>query len=140
MRYLKSYLKLSESRIEEMSDIYRDLTEICYELTDGRFKIKIYDNNELTYIKVKGENPYLVDDKILFICLEDYMDFDGFSFDEVKEVVLRVIDYLGSRYKGCSVLPVGEVDRLEITGHLRSNVSSDIYELGNFINLIIIYR
>jgi hypothetical protein len=143
MRYIKKY-QIFESLSTE--DIREDLTEICYELTDGRFAIKIYDNNELTYIKVKGENPFLVDDKILFIGLSNYMDFDGFSFDEVKEVVLRVIDYLGSRYKGCSVLPVGQVgqvgqvDRLGITGHLRSNVSSDIYELGNFINLIIIYK
>jgi len=136
LRYLKKY-KLSESND---INVREDLTEICYELTDGRFEIKIYDNNNITYLQLPSdEKPYLVGDKLLFICLEN-RDFDGFSFDEVKDVVLRVIDYLGSRYKGCSVLPVGQVDRLGITGHLRPNVSSDIYELGNFINLIIIYR
>jgi hypothetical protein len=131
MRYLKSYLKLSESRIEEMSDIDRDLTEICYELTDGRFHINI--NWTLNYGGVENG-------KILFICLEDYRDYDGFSFDEVKEVVLRIIDYLGDKYIGCSILPVGEVDRLVIPRHLQPNTGSDIYEICKITNLAIKYK
>ena len=133
MRYLKSYLKLSESRIEEMSDIDRDLTEICYELTDGRFHINISSVSVSYYGGVENE-------KILFICLEDHSDYDGFSFDEVKEVVLRIIDYLGDKYIGCSILPVGEVDRLVIPGHLRPNTGSDIYEICKITNLAIKYK
>jgi len=86
----------------------------------------------------------LVDDKILFIGLSNHMEplgrhskrHDGFSFDEVKEVVLRVIDYLGSRYKECSVLSVSE--------HERSSINKrEIVEhkfIGNLTNLIIIYK
>jgi hypothetical protein len=131
MRYLKSYLKLSESRIEEMSDIDRDLTDICYELTDGRFRINI--NWTLNYGGVENG-------KILFICLEDYRDYDGFSFDEVKEVVLRIIDYLGDKYIGCSILPVGEVDRLVIPRHLNIGTCVRLCNFTNFTNLAIKYK
>ena len=61
--YLKSY-EIFESLSKE--EVREDLTEICYELTDGRFGIKIYDNNELTYLNLpSNEKPYLVDDSVL---------------------------------------------------------------------------
>ncbi len=137
MKHLKTY------KIFESNDINvrEDLTEICYELTDGRFAIKIYDDDEfLGWGRVPGSgvNPPYVgrDGKILFINLSDYRDYDGFSFDEVREVILRVIDYLGDRYKGCSALSVGE--------HERSSINKkEIVEhnwFGNLANLIIIYK
>ena len=133
MRYLKTFESLSVDNLRE------DLTEICYELTDGRFGIKIYsDFPGWGHIPGSGMNTPRVerDDKILCIYLSDHRDYDGFSFDEVREVVLRVVDYLGDRYKGCSVLSVGE--------HERSSINKrEIVEhnwLGNLTNLIIIYR
>ena len=136
MRYLKKY-KIFES----VDTLREDLTEICYDLTDdGRFDIKIYDNNELTYLTLpSGEKPYLVGDKILFIGLSNYINkglkHDGFSFDEVREVILRLIDYLGDRYKGCSVLSVGEYERSDIN-------KSEIIEYNciDILNLTIIYK
>jgi len=141
MKHLKTY------KIFESNDINvrEDLTEICYELTDGRFDIKIYDSSdsgatwwELTSKIQFGMNqPHIErDDEILCINLSDYRDYDGFSFDEVREVILRVVDYLGDRYKGCSVLSVGE--------HERSNINRrEITEhnwFGNLSSLIIIYK
>jgi hypothetical protein len=137
MRHIKSY------QIFESNDINvrEDLTEICYELTDGRFDIKIYDDNEFPgwgNIPGSGMNQPHIErgDKILCINLSDYRDYDGFSFDEVREVILRVVDYLGDRYKGCSVLSVGE--------HERSNINRrEITEhnwFGNLSSLIIIYK
>ena len=137
MRHIKSY------RIFESNDINvrEDLTEICYELTDGRFDIKIYDGPEFPgwgNIPGSGMNQPHIErgDKILCINLSDYRDYDGFSFDEVREVILRVVDYLGDRYKGCSVLSVGE--------HERSNINRrEITEhnwFGNLSSLIIIYK
>ena len=140
MRYLQSksvfehYLKTFESLSVDTSR--EDLTEICYELTDGGFRIKISDSNDLPNLNLPS------DDKVLFIGLEN-RDYQGFSFDEVKDVVLRVLDYLGDRYKECSVLPVIGNRRLVISKHLRlmlKNISSDISEIGNLTNLIIIYR
>ena len=137
MRYLKKY-KLFESND---IDVREDITEICYELTDGRFDIKIYDNNEFPrwgHIPSSGMNlPFLeLGDNILCINLSDYRDYDGFSFDEIREVILRIIDYLGDRYKGCSVLSVGEYER--------SNINKrEIVEhnwTSNLTNLAIIYR
>jgi hypothetical protein len=137
MRHLKTY------KIFESNDINvrEDLTEICYELTDGRFDIKIYDGPEFPgwgNIPGSGMNQPHIErgDKILCINLSDYRDYDGFSFDEVREVILRVVDYLGDGYKGCSVLSVGE--------HERSNINRrEITEhnwFGNLSSLIIIYK
>ena len=130
MRYLKTFESLSVDTSRE------ELIEICYELTDGGFRIKISDSNDLPNLNLPS------DDKVLFIGLEN-RDYQGFSFDEVKDVVLRVLDYLGDRYKECSVLPVIGNRRLVISKHLRlmlQNISSDINEIGNLTNLIIIYR
>ena len=130
MRYLKTFESLSVDTSRE------DLTEICYELTDGGFRIKISDSNDLPNLNLPSVY------KVLFIGLEN-RDYQGFSFDEVKDVVLRVLDYLGDRYKECSVLPVIGNRRLVISKHLRlmlKNISSDISEIGNLTNLIIIYR
>ena len=140
MRYLQSksvfehYLKTFESLSVDTSR--EELIEICYELTDGGFRIKISDSNDLPNLNLPS------DDKVLFIGLEN-RDYQGFSFDEVKDVVLRVLDYLGDRYKECSVLPVIGNRRLVISQHLRlmlQNISPDISEIGNLTNLIIIYR
>ena len=134
MRYLKRFN-------ESVDDTINDITEICYELTDGRFDIKIYDDSEFSgwgNIPGSGMNQPHIErgDKILCINLSDYRDYDGFSFDEVREVILRVVDYLGDRYKGCSVLSVGE--------HERSNINRrEITEhnwFGNLSSLIIIYK
>ena len=138
MKHIKSY-EIFESLSTE--DVREDLTEICYELTDGRFAIKIYDDSDFPgwgHIPGSGMNVPRVErgDKILCIYLSDYRDYDGFSFDEVREVILRMVDYLGDRYKGCSVLSVGE--------HERSNINRrEITEhnwFGNLSSLIIIYK
>jgi len=138
MKHIKSY-EIFESLSTE--DVREDLTEICYELTDGRFEIKIYDDPDFPgwgHIPGSGMNlPHIErGDKILCIYLSEYRDYDGFSFDEVREVILRMVDYLGDRYKGCSVLSVGE--------HERSNINRrEITEhnwFGNLSSLIIIYK
>jgi hypothetical protein len=143
MKHIKTY-KIFESN----DNVRKNLTEICYELTDGRFDIKIYDDNEFPgwgSIPGSGMNvPHALiqqanvelNDKILCIYLSDYMDYNGFSFDEVREVVLRVVDYLGDRYKGCSVLSVGEHERSSI--NRREIIEHNWF--GNLTNLIIIYR
>jgi hypothetical protein len=138
MKHIKSY-EIFESLSTE--DVREDITEICYELTDGRFGIKIYDDSDFPgwgHIPGSGMNlPHVErDDKILCIYLSDYRDYDGFSFDEVREVILRMVDYLGDRYKGCSVLSVGEHERSSI--NKREVVEQNWY--GNLTNLIIIYR
>ena len=137
MRHIKTY-KIFESN----DNVSKNLTEICYELTDGRFGIKIYDEFPgWGSIPGSGMNvPHVEpDNKILFIYLSDYRDYDGFSFDEVRETVLRVIDYLidsDNVIKNVSVLSVGEherssINRREIVEH---------HWFGNLTNLAIIYR
>jgi hypothetical protein len=142
MRYLKSY-QIFESSTE---DVREDLTEICYELTDGRFGIKIYDDSDFPgwgHIPGSGMNiPHVErDDKILCIYLSNDINLvsayhKGFSFDEVRDVVLRVVDYLGDRYKGCSVLSVREHERSSIN---KREIAEHRF-IGKLKNLIIIYR
>jgi hypothetical protein len=136
MRYLKRFN-------ESVDDTINDITEICYELTDGRFAVKVYDNfpgwGNISGVGVPvhpDEWKLSNENKIVVISLSDYRDYDGFSFDEVREVVLRLIDYLGDRYKGCSVLSVGEHERYNIN---KSEIVSH-YWIGNLTNLIIIYK
>lgn len=147
MKHIKSY-QIFESLSTE--DIREDLTEICYELTDGRFGIKIYDDSDFPgwgHIPGSGMNVPRVerDDKILCIYLLNYTGwidpfknnhYHGFSFDEVRDVVLRVVDYLGDRYKGCSVLSPRENERSSIN---RREIVEHRF-IGKLKNLIIIYR
>ena len=137
MRHIKTY-KIFESN----DNVSKNLTEICYELTDGRFGIKIYDEFPgWGSIPGSGMNvPHVEpDNKILFIYLSDYRDYDGFSFDEVRETVLRVIDYLidsDNAIKNVSVLSVGEHERSSIN---RREIVEHNW-IGNLKNLIIIYK
>jgi hypothetical protein len=138
MRYLKTY-KIFESLSTE--DVREDLTEICYELTDDRFGIKIYDDSDFPgwgHIPGTGMNVPRVerDDKILCIYLSN-QDSRGFSLSEVRDVILRVIDYLGDRYKGCSVLSLGEHERSSIN---KSEIAKSYLNMDYISNLIIIYR
>lgn len=134
MRHLKTYRVFESNE----NDVSGDIADICYDLTDDKFDIKIYDNFPgWGRIPGAGMNPPVDEgDKILFVTLSDHRDYNGFSFDEVREVVLRLIDYLGDRYKGCSVLSVGEYERSNIN-------KKEIVEhnwLGNLTNLIIKYK
>ena len=133
MKHIKTY-KIFESN----DNVIDDLTEICYELTDGRFSIRHYEGIE----NVSNFRRFDPDDKILFIYLSDHMDYQnfrhlqGFSFDEVRETVLRVIDYLGDRYEECSVVNVGEltsnrINKREIIEH---------HWIGNLRDLVIVYK
>jgi hypothetical protein len=146
MKHIKSY-QIFESLTTE--DVREDLTEICYELTDGRFGIKIYDDSDFPgwgHIPGSGMNVPRVerDDKILCIYLSRGLGpgvpplqyYEGFSFDEVRDVVLRVVDYLGDRYKGCSVLSPRENERSSIN---RREIVEHRF-IGKLENLIIIYR
>jgi hypothetical protein len=143
MKHIKSY-QIFESLSTE--DVREDLTEICYELTDGRFKIKIYDDSDFPgwgHIPGSGMNVPRVErgDKILCIYLSGHKGlglqyYEGFHFDEVREVILRMVDYLGDRYKGCSVLSISENERSSIN---RREIVEHKF-IGNLTNLIIIYK
>jgi len=143
MKHIKSY-EIFESLSTE--DVRSDLTDICYELTDGRFEIKIYDDPEFPgwgHIPGSGMNlPHIErGDKILCIYLSGNKGlglsyYDGFHFDEVREVILRIVDYLGDGYKGCSVLSPSESERSSIN---RREIVEHRF-IGNLKNLIIIYK
>lgn len=69
MRHLKKY---NESK-EELT--LQDIRDICLELQDEGFKIEI----EYYYVKISNPNK-------------------KFKYDEVKDVMLRLKDYLGEWY------------------------------------------
>lgn len=99
MKYLTNY-KIFESLEEDT--LISDLKYICLDIEDeGRFNCSIETYDKYTI------GHYVI------ISLNDPRDYDGFTFGEVKDVILRLKDYLGSRYGGCSALISGEVDRVQ---------------------------
>ncbi len=99
MNHLKTY-KAFESLSEDLISNVRD---ICLEIEDdGRFKCSVNTKD------IKGISKHYV-----LIYLSDIRDYDGFTFGEVKDVILRLKDYLGDKYDGCSALISGEIDRVE---------------------------
>ena len=79
MKYLKKF--------NESKEIRQDITEICYDITDyGKFMIGFQYNSRYDYI-------YIVQP------IADIVAYDGlFKFDDIKEVCLRIKEYLGDNY------------------------------------------
>ena len=78
MKHLRKFNESLEN------DIRQDITEICYDITDDQgFNIRFFDKFGQKYISI-GKAPYVY-----------------FNFNEVKEVCLRIKDYLGDKYESC---------------------------------------
>lgn len=73
MKYLKPFLENSNNEIDP-----QEIREICYELTDyGKFEIEMGRSN-YHYVYIIGRTR--------------------FEFDDVKDVCLRLKEYLGEKY------------------------------------------
>ena len=89
MKYLK---KFNESKEEEISeDIIKD---ICFELNDLGFSTKIRQEvgGKISYIRANLADSKKNDQGIY---IRQYIDV---PWEEVKDVVLRFIDYLGNKF------------------------------------------
>lgn len=97
--------KVSESVSE---DVRKDIEEICYDITDhGKFRVLILYNTRHSSRTGKEENRW-----VIFISLNDHMNYDGFLLSEVEDVLMRIKSYLGvRRYLGCEVVKVGDYQR-----------------------------
>lgn len=76
MRYIKLFENFNESISEEM---IQDLKDICLELRDEGFRIQIFNTESSIQI--------YIDRPINIKCIK-------FRLDEIKEYILRIIDYL----------------------------------------------
>lgn len=110
---MESISDLTKDEIE--SDVVNDLETICYDITDdGRLSIgfgsrarkRRYDPQDIQF---EPERTYFI-----YIGVKDPMDHDGFHIQDVKDTLIRIKEYLGKRYQGCSVLEGGVVDRVSI--------------------------
>lgn len=100
MKHLTTYKIFESNNIEET--IKQDIKEICLELTDDeKFEIDIYKYQKLggpknTWVINIIRTPRNVNGG-------DYQGFAGgvveFHFNEVKEYILRIKDYLGDKFK-----------------------------------------
>jgi len=105
-----------------------DIRDICLDITDsGRFTTSVNKSNDTNYY--------------ILINLSNVIDYDGFSFDEVKDVVLRLKNFLGNKYGGCSALIVEEVSRTKLDLNSEESIErlSKIYDGVNssISNLVI---
>lgn len=99
MRYIKLYKTFESIPVDP-----DDIRDICLDITDNsRFKATVNTQD------IKGVTKHYV-----LIYLSDVRDYDGFTLSEVKDVVIRIKDFLGNHYGGCSPLMVGDVDRINI--------------------------
>lgn len=103
MKHIIKY-NLFESLIHKDVDT-DDIKDICLDITDNG-KFTAFVNSTTSY---KGPRNYI------YISLSDPTDYDGFTFGEVKEVLLRLKDFLGIHYGGCSVLISGDTERVDFT-------------------------
>lgn len=111
MKHLKTYSQREFHYNEEFNwnpfkkkvnipvNLKQDIREICYDITDdGKFDIKF------NTIKPSGgfnsayyDNRSLKERNLIIISPTIHKK-DEFNFTDVKEVVLRIIDYLGSKF------------------------------------------
>ena len=71
-----------------MDDIKQDITEICYDITDyGEFEIGFHCRENLIHqIFIRAHSRFYCDGP------------KPFNFNEIKEVCLRIKDYIGNKY------------------------------------------
>lgn len=80
MIYLKKYN-------ESLEDIHQDINDILLELLDsGYYKINLF-SNAVRIVKVEWPDRRIKSNEL--------------DFNEIKEYVLRIIDYLGDKYVRC---------------------------------------
>ena len=93
MKYIQSY-KIFENEFDEIknvTEVDKNLRDICFDLTDDDFNVGF------TSLKTGLSNILSIHSKSYDV---DGIRDSGFYLDEVREVVLRIIDYLGDRYLG----------------------------------------
>jgi len=96
MKYLKYF--------EGMKDTIEDINDICLELSDKGFIIEVnggsgYQENKYWQKLLIGKTEHLMPDEELF-------DNKCYQYDEIKEVVERLKQYLGDRLKNIEVCSI----------------------------------
>lgn len=102
MRYLNKFESFFQTKLLPEGVDADDLRDICLDITDyGKFHASV------NTIYTGGVQKHYV-----LISLSDVRDYDGFTFGEVKDVLLRLKDFLGKNYGGCSALISGDPERV----------------------------
>lgn len=104
---MKFIRRFNESNKESIQDIIDNIRDICFDITDERFSVSFMDTR--SSISDRHSDTHVM---TLIISLTDFMDYDGFTLNEVEEVLQRIYDYLTvGRFIRCDVLKVGEIHR-----------------------------
>lgn len=104
MKHLSKFESFFQTKLLPSGVDADDLRDICLDITDyGRFEASVNS------IYTNGAHKNYV-----FIHLSDPRDYDGFTISEVKDVVIRLKEFLGSHYGGCSLQMVGFIGRVDI--------------------------
>lgn len=106
MKYLKH---INESIAD---NIKQDIIEIGYDITDGDRFIMIVD---------QSDNSYNTNKNIYFVFIQRYIneyeissESDEFHFNEIKDCVLRMKDYLGDRFISFEFISSHDIEWTEL--------------------------
>jgi hypothetical protein len=132
MRYIKTYSEkfnwwnpCRKKKLSYNVDLKQDIREICYDITDEE-KFRINFNT----IKPSGgfNNARLEERNCIEILPTPYKK-DKFRFIEVKDVVIRIVDYLETKFShiyihglhnGLSLDKIEEIENLEDFDHIKA--------------------
>lgn len=70
-------------------------------------EVEYFEKYQVELVELKGEYNIVIQ-------LSDYSDFDGFDISELKDLLIRMKDFLGKRFIKSTVSIVGEVDRMDL--------------------------
>lgn len=124
MNHLATY-KIFESKEEfelRKEEIMSDIKTICYDITDdGRFGIA-FGKKTISPARIQQGVVTRPTKSIYYVYIGVRTNSwsagdDGFDISEVKDVLLRIRNYLGDRYVGATLLPIGESQRVDMRGY-----------------------
>lgn len=108
------YIKYCNENYEY--DFYKNIEEICYEITDdGIFSFSLKSSptlaNTNTYVNITKKNLY---------------ENRSFKYDEVREVVSRIVEFAGKNFDNVQVLKEGEGSHIKpYNGKFDANMEID---------------
>lgn len=100
------YIKLYES-------FNRDIEDILLEITDIGYEYKIYENKSIYYITINKCSTWT------FTQL-------SIDFDDIKDCLLRLKDYLGDRYVGCDFSNRNELSFKKVELNEDTKIDEDV--------------
>lgn len=133
MRYILDYKLFEDKNVI----IDQTIKEICYDITDYGYNVDFFDRyafNSNTEIELSCEIKKTIKEtnyREWFPEIPVFTYVTIFKFDDIKETILRIIDYLGDRFIYIELIqqyPLGSI----------KNFNKKFYEINEIFNMKLI--